>query len=361
MDNTDIRFFYSASSPDGFYSLFDELYDAHNGWRAYIIKGGPGTGKSNLLKEVAGELKVNGFEVERVPSSADPFSLDAVVFPEVKVCIADGTSPKGLEPKYPGAIEKIVNLGEYWDENQLREHTQDIISLTLKNSVFHKKCARFLAAASSLRGDVFRLALNCTDEEKIERYAARFAAKEFGCPRGGIGRESRRFLSAVTPIGVDVNYDTARSICSKVFVVEDEYGAASTLLLSQLRRYAMGNGMDVISCICPLDPASGAEHLIIPEIGLGIFTGNSYHRFRFDGSKTIRSSRFTDAQEIRMLRSRIAFSHRAQRELINEAVTALRQAKGVHDELDKIYNTAMDFDAVQVKAKEIAGEILALK
>ena len=43
-------YFLAANSGQGFYSKFGECYDAHNGWKAYVIKGGPGTGKSSLMK-----------------------------------------------------------------------------------------------------------------------------------------------------------------------------------------------------------------------------------------------------------------------------------------------------------------------
>lgn len=361
MEDRNIRFYYGANTPAGFYSLFDELYDARDGWRAYIIKGGPGTGKSSLMRAVAGQLKEKGIGAEKVPCSSDPYSLDAVVFPELKVCLVDGTAPHTMEPKFPGAVEKIVNLGECWNDGLLREHAQEIISLTLKNSMSHRKCVRFLAAAASLRGDVCRLTKNCVLTEKVERYAARFASREFGPPNGGIGRESRRFLSAVTPIGVDANPGTAVSLCDRIFVIQDEYGAASSLFLSQLRAYAIGNGLNVISCRCPMGPADRTEHLIVPEKKLGIFTGNCYHPYRIEGAKVIHAGRFMDSQCLNGLRNRVSFSRKAQKELLDEAVAALKQAKATHDELEKYYIAAMDFDKAREKGREIAEEILAIR
>ena len=42
--------FLGANSPRGFVSLFEELYNPYLDCRAFVIKGGPGTGKSTLIR-----------------------------------------------------------------------------------------------------------------------------------------------------------------------------------------------------------------------------------------------------------------------------------------------------------------------
>lgn len=88
------RFFSGANSPAGFVSRYDSLYEPENGWHAYILKGGPGTGKSTLMKTAARTALENGVVPQLVYCPSDPDCLDAVVFPELKVCIADGTPPQ---------------------------------------------------------------------------------------------------------------------------------------------------------------------------------------------------------------------------------------------------------------------------
>ena len=46
MDASYPRFFLGANAPGGFVSRFDHLYSPQEGWFAYILKGGPGTGRS---------------------------------------------------------------------------------------------------------------------------------------------------------------------------------------------------------------------------------------------------------------------------------------------------------------------------
>ena len=118
--------FLGANTPQGFVSFFDELYNPYENCSAYIIKGGPGTGKSTLMKKVLSECERRGITAEKIYCSSDPDSLDGIIVPDLGISIADGTSPHLLEPKFPGACENIINTGEFWDKSKLRERADEI-------------------------------------------------------------------------------------------------------------------------------------------------------------------------------------------------------------------------------------------
>ena len=46
----------------------------------YLIKSGPGCGKSTLMKRLARKAEQQGQPIERVHCASDPDSLDGVVF-----------------------------------------------------------------------------------------------------------------------------------------------------------------------------------------------------------------------------------------------------------------------------------------
>ena len=62
----------------------------------YIIKSGPGSGKSSLMRRVERHLQAAGLKTEQVLCSGDPDSLDAVIVPELGAAIVDGTAPQGV-------------------------------------------------------------------------------------------------------------------------------------------------------------------------------------------------------------------------------------------------------------------------
>ena len=51
-ENTPIRFFLGSNSPQGFVSRFDQLDCGDPQWHTFIIKGGPGCGKSTFMKTI---------------------------------------------------------------------------------------------------------------------------------------------------------------------------------------------------------------------------------------------------------------------------------------------------------------------
>ena len=84
-----VRYFLGANSPGGFYSLYDQLIDPAEADAVFILKGGPGCGKSTLMKRVAAAAEERGLQVEYIRCSGDPDSLDAILLPEKKMCIRD--------------------------------------------------------------------------------------------------------------------------------------------------------------------------------------------------------------------------------------------------------------------------------
>ena len=341
-----VRFFLGANTPGGFVGYIDDLYDAKDGWQAYIIKSGPGTGKSSLMRAVLDKLTDLGQEAEVICCSSDPNSLDGVLFPAMKMCILDGTAPHVIEPSYWGAVEQIIPLASCMDTALLHRQAPAVIAATDANKAMHARCRKFLGAAASLIGDSTRIAAECTDEAKAVRCAARIAAREFGPLSETPGREKRRFLSAVTPDGLITFHETLQALCPRIYAVEDDYGAASRLFFTELRQRALAAGLDIITCACPLAPYDKIEHLLVPSLGLGFTTSNPWHKADFPVYRRIHAARFTDAEKLRLKRQLLSFNRRAARELLGEAVAISAEAKALHDQLEGYYTGAMDFAAV---------------
>ena len=181
MINEGAVFFLAANSAQGFFSLFNELYIPDEGWKAYIIKGGPGTGKSGLMKRIAKAAEERGFEVERIICSSDPDSLDAIIIPEKKLCFADGTSPHVMEAKYPGAVEEIINIGQFWNGKILERNREHIITLTNCNKALHAKSARYVSACYQSTDDTYNISKSAVDYKKIDNFASRFIIRNCQC------------------------------------------------------------------------------------------------------------------------------------------------------------------------------------
>lgn len=348
------HFFLSANTPQGLISHPEQLYSAKDGWKTYILKGGPGTGKSLFIERVGTAMQRMGYSVEYIHCASDEEGYDGLSVPALKVCLLDGTPPHAVEPKYPGAVETIINLGDCCDEAALTRQHDKILLFTARIAAVYDRVFRFLSAAASLQADISRQAFECCDQQKIERYAARLAKREFP-PRRHAGQETLRFLTGITPTGVRYYKETLVPY-SKIFVIEDDF-SLSRLLLCRLRAHALSAGYDVIACNCPMGPSDRLEHLLIPALSTAFVTSNRFHKLDFKGCRHIHIRRFLDNDTLRLRRQRILFDRKAARELIGEAVKLLAEARRDYDVLKEIYGAATDPAEVSRRADTLIARL----
>lgn len=349
--------FLGANTPRGFVSLFEEMYNPYRDCRPFIIKGGPGTGKSTLMKKIGRLCQEKGLDTEWVYCSSDPHSLDAVIVPEKGICVADGTSPHILEPKFPGAVENIINTGDFWDRDKLYERRDEIRTLTLENSIHHRRSARYLAAAGSVNDENIRLTGRYIDPDKINGFALRFVARELPCKKTAPpGRKIKRYISAITPEGNVFLDGTVNTLATRIIGIDDEFTAASSLLTDRIGEAAVKNGYDVMFCHCPFKSDMQCEHIIIPEAHLALVTVKSAHKTALKCDRIIHARRFMK-EELSSHMLTLRLNRRLIKELTAEAVKALTQAKATHDRLEKIYAEAMDFSSLEKYCEKITSSL----
>ncbi len=350
-------FFAGVSSVDGYRSHLGDIYKPDEDWRAYIIKGGAGMGKSTMMKRVAHALEEVGINTWYAPCPGDPDSVDAVIFPEIKACIMDATAPHIVNPVYPEVCEIMINLGDHCDHKKIADYAGEIIAVSKQSSLLYSRATRYIAATASLLSDSYRVACESTDMRKAADYGARLAARML--PRKNKkGSETERYLSAVTPKGHIFLGDTLNAMCDRLIIIEDENGAASRAIMSAIRMTALSNGYGIILCMCPFAPDEKPEHIIVPELRLGFTTQNHYLRLSND-ERRIHARRFTSSSSLSEHRQRLSFNRRAVSELINGTVATLASAKQLHDSIENYYIDCMDFDAVHQRTDAIISELLS--
>ena len=351
-------FFLGANSSKGFKSCFHNACDVDKGERLYVIKGGPGTGKSTLIKKVIEKVCENGDEVEIIPCSTDLNSLDGAVFPNLGVAIIDGTSPHIVEPKYFGVFERIVPLTEFLNNDVLEKNSKEIISLCKNNTVLHKKASGLICGAVELLDDNFSLDCACVNYRDVS-YAAKCTAELLlDKNKGEKGKEKVRFLSGITGEGGVYFYNTVKYYANKIVAIEDKLGGVSSVFMSVIRDYALTNGYDIITCPCALFPDRKIDHIIIPSKSLAFCTVNTSLGADEKYANIIHSNRFRNIELLNGFKERISFNFKASKELLSSASSLIKDAKNVHDLLEEKYISAMDFEGVKYYANKIVNEIL---
>ncbi len=356
MENFKKKYFLGANSCEGFVSKFGDCYRPDGEWRVFIIKGGPGTGKSSFMKYVAVKAAERGFDPILCPCSSDPQSLDAVILQKQKIVIMDGTAPHTVDPAYPGACEKILNFGEFWNDDAFKADKKAIVEVADRNHALHAAASRYMRAVGFLLADNFKTALACTDQEKTAAYADGLCKKYIPKSKGN-GVEWQRFLGGITPLGVVSYAETLTASAEKTVIIKDEFGAASNIIMTRIRNYALQNGYEIVTLKNPFLPSLMTDHIYIPALSLAFVTENTFTHFEAEDSR-IHARRFTANSQLHASRERMKFNKKAERELLLAAAGKLAQAKAVHDELEHYYITAMDFEQVTAFAQRFTAQLL---
>jgi hypothetical protein len=351
-DKKAAHFFMSANTPAGFVSHFENLYDAAGDWRAYILKGTPGI-VGSFLDKAGRRFEDAGIDIQYIHCVSNPDAVSAIVLPKLKICIADGMPPHCIKPKFPGIVECEIMMF-YPDSEKLLQQRNKILQFSARAQALYDRAYRYLSAAVSLQNDTFRIAAEFFDAEGLEKYVAGLG-KRLLPPKGRAGANTLRFLSGITANGIVSFYDTVESSYDRVFAIEDGYGVGR-FLISALCEKATAAGYDVISCNCPL--SQSPEHLLIPSLSIAFITSNSFHRAEGKACRHINIKRFMDCDSLRLKKARIGFNRRASRELLDQTVSLLSEAKADDDIVRSCYEPCVDHSAAQSKIDALVTEII---
>ncbi len=344
-------YFLGGASPDGFKTRFgDTISDTD--YRTYIIKGGPGTGKSSLMKRIASAFP--DAEKEFYCCSSDPDSLDAVVFTKSRVVFVDGTAPHTFDPEYPGAVQQLVDLGSCWNSKMLQKNKPEIISKTADYLHYHAICRRYVTALSSVVEDTAQIGKLAVNAEKLDGFTERFAKKIL--PKKQESEEGvilYRQLSALTPKGYLTNVPQDYTI----YLLNDSLYYGSEKFLRGFTEIACMKGYDV--CVSQITVLGGCrfEHIFIPELKIAVMTATPINKLDISEKQLINFRRFYDKNVVRHRKTRIKFNLGAIDEFRDEAVKALVSAKSEHDLLEAYYIKNIDFDKVNAIAEKLEDEL----
>lgn len=353
---TSPEFFLGANTPAGFFSIFNNLYSPHDGWFCHILKGGPGTGKSTLMKKVAEKQS----DCEIIRCSSDPKSLDAVILKKSKTCIVDGTAPHVIDPVYPGVSDEIINLGEYWNKKQLKKSKKDIIKFCQENSRFHKISRRYLAAFGVAFESTARIIEENTNYEKLDSFCEKFSKKILKKLPKSKGSEKLRFLTSITPDGYILLQKAIISLCEKLIVIDDNFSVLGSYILKYLRKCALEKNYNIISCPCPFSPKEHLEALFITDLKIGIIVKNQNTSQNFLNEITLKpekiyTKKFLNKEKISKNKNILAFNSKICKEFLKESISNLSNARKVHDKIEALYSKAMNYEKVNKIAQKLGG------
>ncbi|MDF2634162.1 MAG: hypothetical protein K0R78_1036 [Pelosinus sp.] len=362
MEKAKIRhLFPGGNTPQGFFSYYNYII-SNDANRIFILKGGPGTGKSTFMRKIGEELVAQGYDAEFHHCSSDNNSLDGVVIPKLKVALIDGTAPHVVDPKLPGCIDEILPLGEYWDEQGILAHKANIMACTAEISKNYQRAYRLLRAAKYIYEDFAAINTEALDILKTNQVAHDLIEKIFNdSKKSGSGKIRKLFASAITPDG-PVNYlESSVWSVGTCHVISGDPGTGKSTIIQKVINTAVTMGFAIEVYYCPLDPEK-PEHVVIPELNTGVTTSNIPHIYSPPKGNLFTSVNMNDYLNSSITgkyQENISYDQQMFWELFGKTIGCLKQSKQLHDQLENYYVPYMNFQGINDLREKTMKRILS--
>lgn len=326
-------FFAGANTASGFAGEYHSIADEKKLERVYIIKGGPGTGKSTFMRLCAELAERRGFTAVRYLCGSDPDSLDCVVL-DGRIAVLDGTAPHIRDMKYPGAASELIDVSVFWNSEVLGANRESIIETASKKSDCYKAAYEYLAAAELIEKDKRALSEKIFLREKASAYITRLS-KKLGRPKNPQGKTEYVRTCGLTMKGA-YSLDSFRA--DYRYTVNDHYGCAP-LFMQLLCEKLADAGYSLTVSKLPVPDA--IVSVFIEDCGVLITASG-----KAGDEKCVNLSRFADESACAEIRGEFRLASKLQSSCMDEALDRLAKAAEEHFALEEIYVSAMDFDAL---------------
>lgn len=358
-----IKYFPGGNTSEGYVSFFDKIISWPEAEKIIIIKGGPGIGKSTLLKNLLQDLEKEDISIELLYCTSDTNSLDGIIVNR-KRAIFDGTEPHALETKYPSCIDEILDFGQFLDKKNLKGKKSDIVSI--KNDITRKyKCAysylKSIKIINDNLNDLFEIYFDNVYHNEVDKiYSEIFSNIE---RKNTPPRERHMFASAITADGFVNHYDLLFNKLDRRIILRGALDSVSSAFMDSIRRFALQKGLDVDAFHCPLNPKS-IEGILIPELGCGFIAFSKWYPFNDKNLKNADNDITIDfCAQLPLFRKRelediIDTNSNANTILLNNAIKKLKEARIYHNTLESIYAKNMDFNKINIRRQHIYNELL---
>lgn len=351
------KYFAASNSERGFVSYFGEIFNPLKLKQIYIIKGGPGTGKSYFMKRIAEAARLYGHNVELYYCSSDQASLDGLKI-DGEIAFLDGTPPHSTDAVFPGAVENIVNLGAFWNPDKLMSELTRIRNLSYKKKQYYNAAYGYLSAYGALCrvSDIYTG--EACDLDKIKRTAARMLSNYRG--------ESEKQKPQITIIGSvgmegSVVLDSFENCASRVISVRElscSMGDISHLFMEELVHEAEIKNIGISISPDPIVPSRiGAVKILCDGT---VFLTDALASGR-SPEKVVSCERFIKKCELSPLKKQLKKITYERKNLLELAENELSRIKEVHFEIEDIYKSAMDFDAKEHFTEEFISNLFKNK
>lgn len=272
-----------------------------------------------------------------------------------------------VDPKNPGIIDEIINLGNYWNQTKLLESKERIILLSNRASRLYKIAYSNLKEAKVARDEWASYYSTSIDLAKINEITYKLKNKIFKdvVPQFIKYPTLRQgFASANTPEGLVHFFDSILQDVHKVIAIKGDPGTGKGKVMEALLNGGISLGLDGEGYYCPLNHDK-LELIYWPALSTAVLRINEYLKYspgylpNIKVFEEINFNKFVNADKIDLYKDEIANAKERFAENHKRALQKLAQVKATRTELEKCYVKAMDFNTINDKRDELYKRILS--
>lgn len=341
-------YFVTANGYRGFRSYYSDVYKSDAFTRIFVLKGGPGTGKSRLMHEVAETAKKKGAAIDYIYCSSDPISLDGVIAEQgdKRVAILDGTAPHTRCAPFPGVVDEIINLGEFWNPFQLLIDRDQIFELSKAKSAAFTLAYRYLSIAGTAMETALATAREVLDKKKLNAFLFRRLKKASKT----IQNESRIIVDGIGMRG-RVHFETMEQRAKTIISVGSRYGF-DYLFFENAREILKKSEFSYTLIESPRD-RDLFDGIYFEKDGILLLSD----RLTRAKKATVNPQRFFFPSLLSKKKGDVKRMLSTAEEMENQAINAFKSAGESHFALENIYINAMDFSKKEAFSRGICERI----
>ncbi|MDD4801820.1 MAG: hypothetical protein PHF24_02580 [Syntrophomonas sp.] len=345
--------FVSSYTCQGFYTFIPEL--VNNVSKVYILKGAPGSGKSTFIRLLGEVMSQQGFDVEFWVSALDPVNPDGVYIAHFNAAVINGSLPQPIDPKYPGVREIIINLGDYCNNKIMEKRETQIVEKVDQADRLHNHTSKILKEASRIKEEIRGAHASHLNIAKIEQLIKKLSRDVMENQPG----EKHYFAGSITADGLVDYINELSQGCRKRYIFQGPPGSGKSTVIYELAHAAKQKGYFLEYYHCGLE-VDYLVMVIIRNIQMALIESGHVEVALKPGDTVVDMTLCLDDYNSERVAAGTSEAQRRFEALIKEAEHQLDNFYKIHREIKKIYTSAMDFEALDNKRKQIAEEILSL-
>lgn len=254
-----------------------------------------------------------------------------------------------------------MNFGDYWDIDYLREKKDEIKYYFDEIEKHYKIFFEYMRSAKLIHDKWEKEYLKGMDFKKADEITENLIKSIIINNQNKQSKEWHRFAGAMTPQGQLTFYDILTKQIENRYVVKGRPGTGKSTMTKKIAKAALKNGYDVEYYHCSFDPDS-IDMIIIPELSFALLDGTAPHELEPENyDNVVDMFECIDTDVVHEDEDPIKSIELEYAKEIEKAKFIYRKIYEIHNELEKYYIDAIDFNDVNALRIRITDTIKSLK